>query len=119
MVAAEKVVEVAQVYKAYQEALDREHLLDFGDLIAKSVSLLRTHADVRDTLRSTYRHVLVDEYQDVNRASGLFLKELAGCRGRFVGGWGQATGNLPVPRCCSGQHAAIWGRLSWSESRVS
>lgn len=78
MVAAEKIVEVAQVYKEYQKVLDRRHLLDFGDLIAKSVSLLRKHVDVRDTLRSTYRHVLVDEYQDVNRASGFFLKELAG-----------------------------------------
>ncbi len=78
MEAAEKAVEVARVYKAYQDSLDREHLLDFGDLIYRSVSLLRTHVDVRDTLRSTYRHVLVDEYQDVNRASGLFLKELAG-----------------------------------------
>jgi DNA helicase II / ATP-dependent DNA helicase PcrA len=28
---------------------------------------------------TTYLHVLVDEYQDVNRASGLLLKELAGC----------------------------------------
>ena len=75
---AERTVEVARVYTAYQEALDREHLLDFGDLIFKAVSLLRTHADVRDTLRGTYRHVLVDEYQDVNRASGLFLREVAG-----------------------------------------
>ena len=75
---AERVIEVAGVYRAYQEALDRESLLDFGDLIFKSVSLLTTSTDVRDTLRSTYRHVLVDEYQDVNRASGLFLKEIAG-----------------------------------------
>ena len=75
---AERVIEVAGVYRAYQEALDRESFLDFGDLIFKSVSLLTTSTDVRDTLRSTYRHVLVDEYQDVNRASGLFLKEIAG-----------------------------------------
>ena len=75
---AEKAVEVARVYKAYQEATDREHLLDFGDLISKAVYLLRTNVDVRDTLRSTYRHILVDEYQDVNRASGLLLKEVAG-----------------------------------------
>ncbi len=75
---AERAVEVARVYTAYQEALDREQLLDFGDLIFKAVSLLRTHADVRTTLRNTYRHVLVDEYQDVNRASGLFLKEVVG-----------------------------------------
>ena len=75
---AERAIEVGRVYNSYQEALDREHLLDFGDLIAKSVILLQTHPDVRDTLRSTYRHVLVDEYQDVNRASGLLLKEVAG-----------------------------------------
>ena len=75
---AERAVEVARVYTAYQEALDREHLLDFGDLIFKAVVLLRTHDDVRATLRSTYRHVLVDEYQDVNRASGLLLREIAG-----------------------------------------
>ncbi len=75
---AERAVEVARVYIAYQEALGREHLLDFGDLIFKAVSLLRTHTDVRTTLRGTYRHVLVDEYQDVNRASGLLLREVAG-----------------------------------------
>ena len=75
---AEKAIEVARVYKAYQEELDREHLLDFGDLISKAVYLLRTHTDVRDTLRCAYHHILVDEYQDVNRASGLFLKEVAG-----------------------------------------
>ena len=75
---AEKAVEVARVYKAYQEVLDREHLVDFGDLIFKPVTLLRTHTDVRNILRATYRYTLVDEYQDVNRASGLFLKEVAG-----------------------------------------
>ena len=75
---AERAVEVARVYTAYQEVLDREHLLDFGDLIFKTVSLLRMHTDVRTTLRGTYRHVLVDEYQDVNRASGLLLREVAG-----------------------------------------
>ena len=75
---AEKAIEVARVYTAYQEVLEREHLLDFGDLIGKAVSLLRTHTDVRSTLWDTYPHVLVDEYQDVNRASGLLLKEVVG-----------------------------------------
>lgn len=76
--AAEKALELARVYTAHQALLDHEHLLDFGDLIFKAVVLLLTHPDVRDTLRRTYRHVLVDEYQDVNRASGLLLREIAG-----------------------------------------
>lgn len=76
--AAEKALEVAGVYAFYQGYLESEGSLDFGDLIFRSVRLLRQHAEVRQRLRGTYEHILVDEYQDVNRASGLLLKELAG-----------------------------------------
>ncbi len=78
ILAAEKALEVARVYTHYQALLERDHQLDFGDLIFKAVHLLRTHPDVKDELRRTYQHVLVDEYQDVNRASGLLLRELVG-----------------------------------------
>jgi DNA helicase-2/ATP-dependent DNA helicase PcrA len=76
--AAEKALEVARVYALYQEHLGAHGMLDFGDLIVRSVCLLRQHKEIRRLLRRTYEHVLVDEYQDVNRASGLLLKELAG-----------------------------------------
>ncbi len=76
--AAEKALEVARVYEFYQNHLESKGLLDFGDLICRSIELLRDHPQVRDELRNTHRHVLVDEYQDVDRASGLLLKELVG-----------------------------------------
>lgn len=76
--AAAKAMEVANAYRVYQEALDTEGLLDFGDLIYKAVRLLRDNPDVREDVRRTYVHVLVDEYQDVNRASAMFLRELVG-----------------------------------------
>ena len=76
--AAEKALEVARVYARYQEYLEQHHLLDFGDLIFRSVLLLRSHPGVRASIRQTYAHVLVDEYQDVNRASGFLLREIAG-----------------------------------------
>ncbi len=76
--AAEKAQEVAQVYAFYQQYLEREQLLDFGDLIFRSVILLRTHEDIKQQIRQTYPYILVDEYQDVNRASGLLLREIAG-----------------------------------------
>jgi DNA helicase-2/ATP-dependent DNA helicase PcrA len=76
--AAEKAMEVAGVYARYQEYLEQHHLLDFGDLIFRSVDLLRLHPAVRASLRQTYTHMLVDEYQDVNRASGFLLREIAG-----------------------------------------
>ncbi len=76
--AAEKAQEVAQVYAYYQTLLDREQLLDFGDLILRAVTLLRTNPELTQQLQQTYSHILVDEYQDVNRASGLLLREVAG-----------------------------------------
>jgi len=76
--AAEKALEVARVYSFYQDYLEKNQLLDFGDLIFKSVILLREHPDVRSDVRDQYQHVLVDEYQDVNTASRLLLRELAG-----------------------------------------
>lgn len=75
---AEKALEVARVYSFYQDHLREEGLVDFGDLIFRAISLLRDCPEVRGQLRRAYSHVLVDEYQDVNRASGLLLKELAG-----------------------------------------
>lgn len=75
---AEKAREVARVYAFYQEHLEREGFLDFGDLIYRSVHLLQMHSDVRSWVQETYAHVLVDEYQDVNRASGVLLREIAG-----------------------------------------
>ncbi len=76
--AAEKALEVAQVYEVYEEALNQRQLLDFGDLIFKSVMLLRSHPHIRDQIRATYHQILVDEFQDVNHASGIFLKVIAG-----------------------------------------
>lgn len=76
--AAAKALEVAAVYAAYEKALDADGLLDFGDLIHKAVRLLREHTEVRDEVRRKHPHVLVDEYQDVNRASAMLLREMVG-----------------------------------------
>jgi len=76
---AEKTLEVANVYKVYQGLLEKEGLLDFGDLIARTVTLLREPANgAKAAVQATYKHVLIDEYQDVNRASAVLLQEIAG-----------------------------------------
>ena len=76
--AAEKALEVARVYRFYQAHLKVENLIDFGDLIFRTIRLLRSNEGVRQEVRRTYLHVLVDEYQDVNRASAFLLHELVG-----------------------------------------
>lgn len=74
---AERATEVARVYRFYQSHLEREGLLDFGDLIFRTVRLLREREDVQAEVKAQYRHVLVDEYQDVNRACGVLLRLMA------------------------------------------
>src|SRR5579884_1257476 len=75
---AEKALEVAHVYKLYEEALQQRGDTDFGGLIALAVQLLRQHPDILHQLQQRYQYMLVDEFQDMNRASGVLLRELAG-----------------------------------------
>lgn len=75
---AEKVLEVAAVFTAYEEMLKSEGVVDFADLIIRPVALLSEHPAAAEEIRTQYKQILVDEYQDVNRASGVFLKLLAG-----------------------------------------
>ncbi len=74
---ADKALEVAKVYEMYQRTLDWRKAVDFGDLIMKSTRLLESHTAVRTAVRLRHRHVLVDEYQDVNRASARLLQQIA------------------------------------------
>ena len=74
--AAERASEVARVYAAYEQVKRKAHCVDFGDLVALPVNLLETDADIRETLQAQYDHVLVDEYQDVNRSSVRLLSAL-------------------------------------------
>jgi len=75
---AAKAMEVAAVYEQYDAELRRTGRLDFGDLVLRPALLLERDAEALTALRERHRHILVDEYQDVNRASVRLLKALAG-----------------------------------------
>ena len=75
---AEKCLEVALVFEAYEQSMRRKQAIDFGDLVALPVRLVESDAQVRHALRERHQHLLVDEYQDVNRASVRLLKAIAG-----------------------------------------
>lgn len=77
-IAAEKVLEVASAYQAYEHLKREAMAVDFGDLVCLPVQLLEGNAAVQAILRGTYDHVLVDEYQDVNRSSVRLLSALCG-----------------------------------------
>jgi DNA helicase-2/ATP-dependent DNA helicase PcrA len=66
----------AAVYPQYQEALRSYHALDFDDLITETVRLLDRDAEVRARWQQRWRYVMVDEYQDTNRAQFRLLHHL-------------------------------------------
>ena len=69
---------VAQLYPAYQRSLEEQNALDFDDLLVKPVELLTGHPEVLERYRERFAFLLVDEYQDTNRAQFRFLELLAG-----------------------------------------
>ena len=73
--AAEKLLEIAEVYRMYEEALQKDDAIDFGDLVRLALELVKNNAEVQQYLAG-FKHVLVDEYQDVNSASGALLQAL-------------------------------------------
>jgi superfamily I DNA/RNA helicase len=76
--AAEKALEVAVVYRLYEDIKSKKGCVDFGDLVMRPVQVLESNSAVRDELRSKYDHVLVDEYQDVNRSSVRLISAITG-----------------------------------------
>ena len=66
-----------RVYDSYQEVLRRSGGLDFDDLIMKLVELYSTDEEALAKWRDRFRHVLVDEYQDTNRAQYVLVNLLA------------------------------------------
>ncbi|MDP1743729.1 MAG: UvrD-helicase domain-containing protein [Candidatus Amesbacteria bacterium] len=67
---------VARCYLAYQQLLKKYHALDFDDLLVKTVELLN-NPEVLNKLNEIFTHILVDEYQDTNKAQFQITKLLA------------------------------------------
>jgi DNA helicase-2/ATP-dependent DNA helicase PcrA len=68
---------MARIYPVYQKKLDTNHAVDFDDLILETVRLLKGHPEVRDYYQTKFQHLMVDEYQDINRVQYELVKLLA------------------------------------------
>ncbi len=66
----------ARVMQRYEERLAAYQAVDFDDLIGLPLKLLQTDAEARAKWQDTFRHVLVDEYQDTNAVQYELLKAL-------------------------------------------
>ncbi|HEU4572108.1 MAG TPA: ATP-dependent DNA helicase, partial [Candidatus Limnocylindrales bacterium] len=69
--------ELATAYARYQELLAANGCIDFGDQVALALRLVRTSASARAEVQRRFRFILVDEYQDTNRAQSELVELLA------------------------------------------
>ncbi|MSO40433.1 MAG: ATP-dependent DNA helicase PcrA [Solirubrobacterales bacterium] len=75
---------VAGAYRMYERRMLEANAMDFDDLLVRVVNLMELFEDVRDRYRSRFRWVLVDEYQDTNRAQYRLLQLLCGESGNLT-----------------------------------
>ena len=68
---------VARTFLLYQKKLKNSNALDFDDIINKTVKLFQTYPDVLNRYQRKFKYILVDEYQDTNRAQYELINLLA------------------------------------------
>ncbi len=75
---------VAQVYRRYQNLLKQGSAVDFDDMLMLAVRLLERESEVAERVRFRAQYLLVDEYQDTNRAQLRMIELLAGKSGNLT-----------------------------------
>jgi len=70
----EKVL--STIYTEYQNQLIKNNAMDFDDLLINPIILFKQHEEILEKYRSRFKFVLVDEYQDTNRAQYEIVKML-------------------------------------------
>ena len=71
-------IQIAEVYQAYEDRLFKANALDFDDLIVKTVTILQLFDGVLEHYQRRFSHLMVDEYQDTNRAQYHLVELLSG-----------------------------------------
>lgn len=67
---------VAKIYPVYQKILESNHALDFDDLLSKTVLLFEKNPQILEKYQNRFQYILIDEYQDTNRAQYILTKKL-------------------------------------------
>ena len=66
------------VYEKYQNQLQKEGLVDFSDLLFKTVELLKENDDIRFWCQKRFKYILIDEFQDTNKIQYRWIKLISG-----------------------------------------
>ncbi|HPY42157.1 MAG TPA: UvrD-helicase domain-containing protein, partial [Thiolinea sp.] len=70
--------QLIRVYSLYEEQCQRNGVVDFAELLLRSLEVLRDNPDLQSHYRNRFRHILVDEFQDTNALQYAWLRLIAG-----------------------------------------
>ncbi len=67
-----------QIYRSYEEMCQRAGVIDFAELLLRSLELVRDNDELRQHYQRRFKHILVDEFQDTNAIQYAWLRLMAG-----------------------------------------
>ncbi len=70
--------QLTRIYTAYEIACQRAGVIDFAELLLRSLELIRDHDSLQQHYQQRFRHILVDEFQDTNTIQYALIRLLAG-----------------------------------------
>ncbi len=70
--------QLVDVYKQYEEACQRAGVVDFAELLLRSLELLRDNPETLSHYQKRFQHILVDEFQDTNTLQYAWIRLIAG-----------------------------------------
>ena len=68
---------IIDVYKSYNNSLKENNAVDFDDLLNFPLDIFNNHPRILNKYQKLWKYILVDEYQDTNKAQFLLVKMLA------------------------------------------
>lgn len=77
--------QIEEVLKRYEEYKEQNFVMDFDDLLIKTVELLTQHEDIRVKVAGSHRFVMVDEYQDTNKLQAKLTQLFSSVHGNVMG----------------------------------
>ena len=69
--------QLVSIYSAYEAACKRAGVIDFAELLLRSLELIRDNDELRDHYRNRFQHILVDEFQDTNTIQYAWIRLLS------------------------------------------
>lgn len=73
-----------RIYTVYQDTCDRAGLVDFAEILLRAHELLRDKAHIREHYQARFKHILVDEFQDINNIQYAWLRMMAGSQTKVM-----------------------------------